>query len=44
MTESAFTFRVDEKLKSEFAAMAKEGAQLLRDFMRADSYNKCITR
>lgn len=38
MTEATFTFRVDEELKSEFAAAAKardrSGAQLLRDFMR----------
>jgi predicted transcriptional regulator len=38
MTEATFTFRVDEALKSEFAAAAKArdrtGAQLLRDFMR----------
>lgn len=38
MTEATFTFRVDEALKSEFAAAAKardrSGAQLLRDFMR----------
>ncbi len=38
MTEATFTFRVDEDLKSEFAAAAKardrSGAQLLRDFMR----------
>lgn len=38
MSESTFTFRVDESLKSEFAAAAKNrdrnAAQLLRDFMR----------
>jgi len=38
MSEVTFTFRVDEALKSQFAAAAKErdrtGAQLLRDFMR----------
>lgn len=38
MTESTFTFRVDEDLKSAFAEAAKAqdrtGAQLLRDFMR----------
>lgn len=38
MSEATFTFRVDETLKSEFAAAAKArdrtGAQLLRDFMR----------
>lgn len=38
MSESTFTFRVDEALKAEFsqAAKAKDrtGAQLLRDFMR----------
>lgn len=38
MSEATFTFRVDEDLKSEFAAAAKardrSGAQLLRDFMR----------
>lgn len=38
MTEATFTFRVDEALKTEFAAAAKSndrtGAQLLRDFMR----------
>lgn len=38
MTDATFTFRVDEALKSEFAAAAKardrSGAQLLRDFMR----------
>ncbi|KAA0911525.1 CopG family ribbon-helix-helix protein [Pusillimonas sp. ANT_WB101] len=35
---ATFTFRVEEDLKSEFAAAAKSrdrtGAQLLRDFMR----------
>jgi len=38
MNEATFTFRVDEALKNEFAAVAKSrdrtGAQLLRDFMR----------
>ena len=38
MSESTFTFRVDEMLKNEFAMAAKAhdraGAQLLRDFMR----------
>ncbi|MCL4486422.1 MAG: hypothetical protein M1537_08900 [Nitrospirae bacterium] len=38
MSESTFTFRVDESLKTEFATAAKardrSGAQLLRDFMR----------
>ncbi|WMT90909.1 hypothetical protein [Pelagibacterium sp. H642] len=38
MTESTFTFRVDEDLKHQFAEIAKSkdrtGAQLLRDFMR----------
>lgn len=38
MTESTFTFRVDDSLKTEFsqAAKAKDrtGAQLLRDYMR----------
>lgn len=38
MGETTLTFRVDETLKSEFAAAAKDrdrtGAQLLRDFMR----------
>ncbi|AXT48366.1 MULTISPECIES: CopG family ribbon-helix-helix protein [Chromobacterium] len=38
MSESTFTFRVDESLKQEFAKVAKlqdrTGAQLLRDFMR----------
>jgi predicted transcriptional regulator len=38
MTESTFTFRVDDSLKKEFsqAAKAKDrtGAQLLRDYMR----------
>lgn len=38
MSESTFTFRVDEALKSEFSEAAKSrdrtGAQLLRDFMR----------
>lgn len=39
MSETTFTFRVDESLKSEFANAAKahdrSGAQLLRDFMRS---------
>jgi predicted transcriptional regulator len=38
MSETTFTFRVDETLKSEFFAAAKNcdrnAAQLLRDFMR----------
>ena len=38
MSETTFTFRVDETLKEAFAAAAKtrdrSGAQLLRDFMR----------
>lgn len=38
MAEATFTFRVDDELKSEFAAAAKAqdrtGAQLLRDYMR----------
>ncbi len=38
MSETTFTFRVDEVLKSEFVTAAKArdrtGAQLLRDFMR----------
>lgn len=38
MSDATFTFRVDESLKSAFAAVAKShdrtGAQLLRDFMR----------
>ena len=38
MSETTFTFRVDETLKTEFAMAAKSrdrtGAQLLRDFMR----------
>ena len=38
MSESTFTFRVDESLKADFAEAAKArdrtGAQLLRDFMR----------
>lgn len=38
MSETTFTFRVDEALKTEFATVAKAndrtGAQLLRDFMR----------
>jgi predicted transcriptional regulator len=38
MSESTFTFRVDEALKSEFSTAAKNrdrnAAQLLRDFMR----------
>lgn len=38
MSESTFTFRVDEVLKNEFSTAAKahdrNGAQLLREFMR----------
>ncbi len=38
MSETTFTFRVDESLKAEFSAAAKacdrSTAQLLRDFMR----------
>ncbi|TWB41891.1 CopG family ribbon-helix-helix protein [Nitrospirillum pindoramense] len=38
MTETTFTFRVDETLKAAFAEAAKAndrtGAQLLRDYMR----------
>lgn len=38
MSETTFTFRVDEALKSEFSIAAKNrdrsAAQLLRDFMR----------
>jgi len=38
MSETTFTFRVDESLKDQFTAAAKardrSGAQLLRDFMR----------
>ncbi|MDG3440505.1 CopG family ribbon-helix-helix protein [Nitrospirillum amazonense] len=38
MTETTFTFRVDETLKTAFAEAAKShdrtGAQLLRDYMR----------
>ena len=38
MSETTFTFRLDEALKSEFTTAAKArdrtGAQLLRDFMR----------
>lgn len=38
MTETNFTFRVEEKLKSEFTAVAKANDRpaslLLRDFMR----------
>ncbi|WP_044560925.1 CopG family ribbon-helix-helix protein [Azospirillum sp. B4] len=38
MTETTFTFRVDETLKAAFAEAAKSndrtGAQLLRDYMR----------
>lgn len=38
MTQSTFTFRVDDRLKSEFTQVAKaqdrSGAQLLRAFMR----------
>lgn len=39
MSETTFTFRVDDSLKNEFASAAKvndrSGAQLLRDFMRS---------
>ena len=38
MSDTTFTFRVDESLKDEFSSAAKArdrtGAQLLRDFMR----------
>lgn len=38
MSETTFTFRVDEDLKKRFAEIAKSkdrtGAQLIRDFMR----------
>lgn len=38
MSEATFTFRVEESLKEQFTAAAKDrdrtGAQLLRDFMR----------
>lgn len=38
MTETTFTFRVEESLKKEFSGFAKDidrsGAQLLREFMR----------
>lgn len=38
MSETTFTFRIDETLKNEFSMAAKAhdrtGAQLLRDFMR----------
>ncbi len=38
MSETTFTFRVDQSLKTEFSTAAKahdrSGAQLLRDFMR----------
>ena len=38
MSETTFTFRLDEALKNEFTTAAKArdrtGAQLLRDFMR----------
>lgn len=38
MSDATFTFRVEQSLKDEFAAAAKQrdrnGAQLLRDFMR----------
>ena len=38
MSDATFTFRVDESLKTEFSAAAKDrdrnAAQLLRDFMR----------
>lgn len=39
MSDTTFTFRVEESLKADFASAAKEqdrtGAQLLRDFMRS---------
>lgn len=39
MTDSTFTFRVEEALKTEFTSAAKaqdrNGAQLLRDYMRS---------
>ena len=39
MSQTSFSFRVDEALKNAFSAAAKArgctGAQLLRDFMRA---------
>jgi predicted transcriptional regulator len=39
MSNSTFTFRVNEELKAEFASAAeaqdRTGAQLLRDFMRS---------
>ena len=38
MPKATFTFRVDDKLKAQFADVARahdrSGAQLLRDFMR----------
>ncbi|WP_435656283.1 CopG family ribbon-helix-helix protein [Brucella pituitosa] len=38
MSETTFTFRVDDALKTDFAKAAKakdrSGAQLLRDYMR----------
>ncbi|MER2471384.1 hypothetical protein [Photorhabdus laumondii] len=38
MSETTFTFRVDDALKNDFIAATKsldrKGAQLLRDFMR----------
>lgn len=38
MSDTTFTFRVDESLKDQFTAAARDrdrtGAQLLRDFMR----------
>ncbi len=38
MSETTFTFRVDNALKGQFTSAAKDrdrsGAQLLRDFMR----------
>ena len=54
MTETTFTFRVDKDLKSAFASSAKahdrQGAQLLRDFMRtyvaqqqAQNYDSWLT-
>lgn len=39
MSDTTFTFRVDDELKKQFAQAAKahdrNGAQLLRDFMRS---------
>ena len=56
MSDSTFTFRVDEQLKAEFTHAAKimdrTAAQLLRDFMRsyvtqqgeAQTYNDWLTQ